>query len=148
MKRHKALHPLTEEHHHGLVLCQRLRQTAPINPDEAEAMLKSAWARELEDHFRLEDDVLLPEMARVTSETHPEIIRVCTDHVALRLLLRQIARASGSEKGAFLVAFADRLEEHIRYEERVVFCEAENVLGEEGLSQLGFVSRYKGEKGK
>ena len=148
MKRHKALHPLTEEHHHGLVLCQRLRRTAPVSPDEAEAMLKSAWARELEDHFRLEDDVLLPEMALATSEKHPDIIRTCTDHVALRLLLRRIARALGSEKAELLVAFADRLEEHIRYEERGLFCEAESALGEEGLSRLGFVSRYKGEKVK
>ncbi len=145
MKRHPTLHPLSEEHHHGLVLCLRLRKLAIDDPAAAETMLQEAWKSELQDHFRLEDDILLPEMALASTVNHPDIVRTCTDHVMLRLLIRRIARAPLNEKAPLLVAFADCLEEHIRFEERILFCTAESLLGEEGLSRLGFVSRFEGE---
>ena len=136
MKRHKALSFLTDEHHHALVLCLRLKKATTDDVSQAVAMLDKVWQTQILPHFRFEEDVLLPEIAQASSIQHPEIIRTCTDHVALRALVRRIGQAPSDEKLKLFVEFADRLEEHIRYEERTLFCLVESLLGEEELLRV------------
>lgn len=140
MKRHKLLKPLTDDHHHALVLSVRLRKTAKNDPLTAEAMFREKWNSELQPHFRMEDDILLPEIALASSEAKQEIVQTCTDHIALRSLARQIERASPAEKSSLLLQFAKRLEEHVRFEERTLFPLAESLLKEDGLLRLKLTS--------
>jgi hypothetical protein len=65
MKRHKWLKPLSDDHHRALVLARRLRQLSP-NADSAEIEtlareVQIEFGRDLEPHFRREEEGLLSE---------------------------------------------------------------------------------------
>jgi hypothetical protein len=66
MKRHPALAPPSRDHHHALVLAQRLRRSdAPDAAGGADAFLEH-WREEerLHDHVRHEENELFPLVER------------------------------------------------------------------------------------
>lgn len=116
MRRDPRLHRLSSEHHHALVLARRVAQ-APAIDAELVAMALDAWEAELLPHFRVEEEQLLPALARTDAAHLVELTRA--DHDALAHLV-SAARAGDLEA---LRAFADRLVAHVRFEERVLFEE-------------------------
>jgi hemerythrin-like domain-containing protein len=131
VKRHPALHPLSDDHHRALVLARRLRRSD--FPDEAaiEALareVRRAFESDLEPHFRVEETHLLPALEAAGSADLVRRTRV--DHSRLRALVggpwsRDTAREIG-----------ERLERHVRFEERVLFPEAEARLSEADLAAV------------
>ena len=57
-----------------------------------------------------------------------------TEHEQLRSLVDEIARSASLQN---INAFADLLEKHIRFEERVLFPYLETILPEEQLQSIG-----------
>lgn len=135
MKRHPALHSLSHDHHHGLVMALRLKKGGPASPNDnwptdraAQIQSLLSFARnELLPHFELEERHLLG-LAQDLDE------RLIADHRELRALLESIG--SGVSADPMLKQFGEMLEAHIRFEEREFFPRLQEVLGEEGLSQL------------
>ncbi len=131
MKRHRALLPLSDDHHRALVLARRARRAASLDDGELELLARDAqraFDAELEPHFRVEEDVLLPVLAARCEELLRR--RTADDHGALRSLARvawtrEVARA-----------FGERLEKHVRFEERVLFPRAESLLSEAELEAV------------
>jgi hypothetical protein len=129
VKRHPALVPLSDDHHGALVLARRLRRAAGA-PD-ADALAEETRAkfdRELEPHFRVEEERLLPALAaRGAADLVDAIAR---DHARLRELVRRPWSAeTPGELGALL-------ERHVRFEERVAFPRAEALLSERELASV------------
>ncbi|MCY1058707.1 hemerythrin domain-containing protein [Nannocystis sp. SCPEA4] len=121
MKRDPRLRGLSSEHHHALVLARTV--TALIDAgraDDAADHLVDRFERELEPHFRVEEALLLPALRGVGEVALVE--RTEADHASLRALA--LAARGGRRDG--LVAFAERLTDHVRFEERELFpcCEA------------------------
>lgn len=139
MKRKPELRDLSEQHHHGLVAARRLRLAAqgeaPI--EEAVSRFLDAWYSEIQPHFRAEEEVLLPEYARVVPADDPLIIRTLTEHVGLRRVVREMERALGEQQEILATAVGMALADHIRFEERVLFPAVEDTLEEAGLAELG-----------
>src|SRR5262249_38875910 len=82
VKRAVELHPLSREHHDGLIVARRLRRAAEGSeslPDAVAAFLR-AWRGPLAAHFRAEEEILLPRLAEVAGEDDPLIVRVLVDH--------------------------------------------------------------------
>jgi hypothetical protein len=115
MKRDPRLHGLSSDHHHALALARELSRTRWTA--EAGAALQRRFAAELEPHFRVEEEVLLPALRDVGCTDLVE--RILEDHRALRALV-----AVGDEPAA--LSFGLRLQEHVRFEELELFpaCEA------------------------
>lgn len=66
MKRHPSLHPLSHDHHHGLVQARRLSRAAAKPHEEARQVARTflEFARSaLAQHFRAEEEVLLPALS-------------------------------------------------------------------------------------
>lgn len=63
MKRHPALVPLSRDHHHALVIAQRLRRATVETATEVARAFLSHWDAEEKLHFRLEEELLLPAYA-------------------------------------------------------------------------------------
>ncbi|QDU86609.1 hypothetical protein Pla163_37600 [Planctomycetes bacterium Pla163] len=134
MKRCAELRDLSEDHHHGLVLARRCRRAAAIGDQNVVA---TAWAdarlrfeRELAPHFAAEEAALLPALRAVGASDVAD--RIASEHAALRASM-----APGADRGAgALDAFGTLLHDHIRFEERVVFERAQDVLD---LDALGAV---------
>jgi iron-sulfur cluster repair protein YtfE (RIC family) len=143
MKRHPSLHPLSHDHHHGLVLGRRLQKSTP--DDSAETRLDLArqvlqmWQTELQRHFRDEEEHLLPALARKGDEHWPLILDTLQQHVDLRRRVDDVLReleAGLAPDAAALAALGLTLQQHIRYEEDTVFPALEAALGELELARL------------
>jgi len=120
MKRDPRLRGLSAEHHHALVLARSLIEGAGQWTKAAGAALGHRFDVELEPHFCVEDELLLPALRRAGATALVD--RTEEDHAFLRDRL-EAARA-GDERG--MREFAERLRDHVRFEESEVFpaCEA------------------------
>ncbi|MEW6209618.1 MAG: hemerythrin domain-containing protein [Acidobacteriota bacterium] len=137
MKRHKSLHPLSWDHHHALAEARRLRQSE--NAREAARHFIEFWQRSLQDHFREEEEILLPVFARFTRPDRAEIVETLSQHVVIRRkITRMIDRLSSGAviDSASLEEIASALEQHIRFEENELFPAIEATVAEEELWQM------------
>lgn len=140
MKRDPRLRRLSAEHHHALVLARSLAAlVGDGRASDAANELARRFDQELEPHFRVEEAHLLPALRAVGEVALAD--RTAADHAALRALAG--AAAAGRTDG--VTAFAERLTEHVRFEERELFpcCEArlpavvlDAVRGEDGDDSL------------
>jgi hemerythrin-like domain-containing protein len=138
MKRHPALAPLSRDHHHALVIAQRLRRaTTQTAPDIAGAFL-AHWNAEQRLHFRLEEQLLLPAYAAYGQPDHPAIIRMLLDHMLIR---RDAAALTAALTAAppleLLHELGARLADHVRLEEHEIFPLIEHAIPEHELEKLG-----------
>jgi hemerythrin-like domain-containing protein len=138
MKRTPELRDLSVEHHHGLVAARRLRQAAAgLTPlGKAIAGFLEAWRVELGPHFRAEEEILLPAFAQAVAVDDTRIVRTLTEHVALRRVVRDLERAEGEQQKILARTIGLALEDHIRFEERVLFPAIEAALEGPRLAEL------------
>lgn len=132
MKRDPRLRGLSSDHHHALVLARRISErVAEGEPDAVFARLVTErFERELEPHFAIEEEVLLPAL-RAAGET-ALVERTEADHAFLRV---RIAEAAAGTAGA-LAVFGERLVEHVRFEEVDLFAACEAKLAAEVLEEV------------
>lgn len=124
MKRSPGLRTLSSEHHTALVLARRAARAA-TGGDWTTTWNEVAhyFVAELEPHFRLEEELLLPALVQ-TGETLL-VERTLAEHVQLRSLVYDRPRDA-----ATLLAFAELLQAHVRFEERELFVIAQARLPE------------------
>ena len=136
MKRHKQLQPLSRQHHNGLLAALLLKKgiKKAADPKVMAAFILNFWSNDLQAHFNSEETVLIPAL-KETSFDETLSRRLLNEHTALRSYIYSLqeddASASTTED------FADLLEQHIRFEEKIYFPEAEKILNEQQLQKLG-----------
>jgi iron-sulfur cluster repair protein YtfE (RIC family) len=141
MKRHPGLQPLSREHHPALVQAKRLRDfsgDAEMARELGETFL-GFWDAEIAQHFRDEEEVLLPLLARRSGDDSPEIVETLVQHVQLRrqvMELRQRLEEGAAVDAPFLNALGDGLKSHVRFEEDELFPSAEEALLEQDLNYI------------
>jgi hypothetical protein len=64
MKRSNALAQLSRDHHRGLVVARQLNGATRATASAARDAFLAFWEQEGREHFRVEEDVLLPAFAR------------------------------------------------------------------------------------
>lgn len=126
MKRIPALQPLSREHHTALTLAKACERAAQSRDEERIAKtcqrVLQAFSAELEPHFQLEEQSLLP-LLRSAGNT-PLEQRTLEDHQQLRALLDGL-RKNNIEA---LDSFGKLLSAHVRFEERELFPALESLL--------------------
>ena len=133
LKRVPELRKLSEDHHHGLVLARRARRAAEENEDSIAHTWKeveSKFKNELEPHFQIEEKYLIPplealgktELAKRTNDEHRK--------------LRESVNEGAERSAAGLKEFGEMLEQHIRFEERELFEEAQRLLSSDDLKAI------------
>jgi len=143
MKRHPSLRKFSDDHHGGLVQARRLRQAAAGEgepPAEAARAFLRFWERDTSPHFREEEEVLLAVFARHGGDLGAEPIQeMVADHARIRGFVMTLIEEerSGEVSPDTLRGIGERLEAHIRLEERRVFPLVEDTLPEEGLKEVG-----------
>jgi iron-sulfur cluster repair protein YtfE (RIC family) len=119
MKRHQRLQDLSREHHGALQLALKARRAATsgdqIQIEVAAAACLAAFHAELEPHFVVEEDTLLPLL--LTAGEDKLVTRVEGDHQELRRLSVQLQHPDAMP----LLNFAELLTSHVRFEEREMF---------------------------
>jgi hemerythrin-like domain-containing protein len=136
MKRSRALRALSHQHHQGLFAALQLKRAGRETAVEARQVFLDFYEREGSRHFRAEEELLLPAFGRHTGVDDPAIVRVLTEHVDLRGRGQDLERTPDPDP-ATLRELGERLENHIRFEERVLFPMIEEALPLDELERLG-----------
>jgi len=139
IKRHEAIAPLSRHHHHALALVLKIRKAeTAATKEQAEALRREVqrfWQNGGQQHFREEEEILLPAYARYASLERKEIIGMLLDHVKIRAMVDSIQDET-DDVLPLIRKFGDMLEEHVRKEERVIFPMIEAALPEDVLRKL------------
>jgi hemerythrin-like domain-containing protein len=136
MKRSEALSPLSRDHHQGLFVALQLRRADADTAAGAREAFLSFFEQDGARHFRAEEEVLLPAYARHAEPDEPAVVRVLVEHVDLRRRAQDLAAGAEWDVAELLRELGDRLEGHIRHEERVLFPMIEAALPAEELERL------------
>lgn len=122
MKRDSRLHGLSSDHHQALVIARGIvERTEPWTADDG-VTLHGRFERELEPHFRIEEELLLPALR--TAGAAEVAARTLEDHSFLRAMVN----AARTGDGQSARRFGERLREHVRFEEREMFPACETLL--------------------
>ena len=136
VKRSEALRALSHQHHQGLFAALQLKRAGRESAAEARQVFLDFYEREGSPHFRAEEELLLPAFARHKGVDHPAIVRVLLEHVDLRGRGQDLESRADPDP-ATLRELGERLESHIRFEERVLFPMIEEALPVDELERLG-----------
>lgn len=136
MKRHPQLQPLSRQHHNGLLMALLLKKgiAKDASVQEMNHFISLNWEEDLKQHFDLEETILLPALAGSTFDIHL-ISRLKEEHAFIRSMVAKAASSLSSKDD--IIAFHTLLDAHIRFEEKIFFPQAEEVLTEEKLNKIG-----------
>ncbi|HEX9600550.1 MAG TPA: hemerythrin domain-containing protein [Mariniflexile sp.] len=128
LKRHKALQPLSREHHHGLLLSWKIRAgfSKNIAPERIKVYADWFFKTHLIPHFEMEEQFVFSilesnnELVKKALEDHTLLKRLFEDE-HIEIALSKIEKA---------------LDEHIRFEERILFPEIQKAATELQLLEV------------
>ena len=129
LKRHKALQPLSREHHHSLLLSWKIRRGFHNKVDVERIKTYTDWfyKNHVEPHFTLEEEMIFP----ILNNDHELIKKAISEH---RRLQRLFNDSDDIEKSLSLLE--EELEKHIRFEERILFPEIQQNATTEQLKAI------------
>lgn len=116
IKRHKALQPVSREHHFGLLLSWKIRKGFKLNIEleRIKAYTDWFWEHHLVPHFNFEEHFMFP----ILGNEHKLVKKAIREH---NRLSRLFTATDKIEQNLSLIE--EELIAHIRFEERVLFKE-------------------------
>ena len=136
MKRDIGLQPISRQHHDALMACLIIEKGVRKKADlkVLQDFTRKVWDHDLSGHFSLEENYLVPQLRQ---RKFPEYIiqSMLRDHELLRVLSQRILNGGASYQG--FLTFSTLLEQHVRFEERLVFEKAQELMPEEVLREVG-----------
>ncbi|RPG30119.1 MAG: hemerythrin domain-containing protein [Muricauda sp. TMED12] len=126
IKRHSALQGVSREHHHGLLLCWKIRTGLSKNVSTERIKVYADWFYRtyLVPHFELEETYIFP----IVGNDHPWVKKALSDH---RRLIRLFTSTTADMKT--LGQIEETLEQHIRFEERQLFNHVQEMANNKQL---------------
>ncbi|AUC81171.1 hemerythrin domain-containing protein [Lacinutrix sp. Bg11-31] len=128
-KRHKALQPLSREHHHGLLLSWKIRSGFSKNIEPKRMRIYADWffKTHLIPHFKMEETHIFT----ILENDNELVKKALADHRRLKRLF-----AETEDDAKTLSKIEEELEQHIRFEERILFPEIQKVATEAQMLQI------------
>jgi hemerythrin-like domain-containing protein len=124
MKRTGILRDLSSEHHRALALSRDIikayKSSITLGPFISRA--REEFVNQLLPHFRVEEEKVLPVLAKAGESTLVE--QILEEHRKLNYLNEHL------EEPGQLLEFAEMLKAHVRLEERVLFEKYRDVVGD------------------
>ncbi len=129
IKREDALKALSRDHHHGLLLCWKIRQGIKRNiaTERIKRYVDWFWNNHLRQHFEIEEKLLFP----ILGNQNELVKQTLAEHRRLKRLFE-----NGNDIHKSISLIEEELEKHIRFEERVLFNEIQKVATKEQLQQI------------
>ena len=139
MKRHEGLFPLSHHHHHALVISKDLKDIGTSKGEKTYKIvlreIVEFWEKDGNEHFRDEEEVLIPLYLRFESEPNVDLVKkVLYQHAEIRGLITAIRNNQQADHEQ-LNLLGHLLDEHIRLEERELFPVIEEAVPEKYLYQ-------------
>ncbi|MBK6936505.1 MAG: hemerythrin domain-containing protein [Chitinophagaceae bacterium] len=132
VKRHDALVKFSKEHHFGLLLCWKIRQGVmdKISEKRITEYVLYFFDADLKKHFEAEEKELFVKLSP-DDELRTQAVK---EHEVIYAMINNWRKVSSSTEE--LLVFADTLDKHIRFEERVLFNHLQELLSEAELTEL------------
>ncbi len=132
IKRHEALIHFSRDHHFGLLLTWKIRQGLKKNvaTERISNYILFFYENDLKKHFADEEKHLFSQLSPVDAL----YIQVMKEHEDIYRLIASIEKNPAST--TVPSDFADTLEKHIRFEERVLFNHMQNIFTAEKLETI------------
>lgn len=140
MIRHPAIAELSRDHHQALVQAMALKRAKDANAAQVAAEFVVFFDAEAQRHFEIEEQVLLPHYALFAGlevAVDPLIAQMLREHVEIRAMVETLRR--GEFDTALVREAGQRLDAHVRHEERKVFPKIQESLSDEQLTDLAIV---------
>tara|TARA_R110002072_G_scaffold156748_1_gene307289 strand:+ start:1887 stop:2354 length:468 start_codon:yes stop_codon:yes gene_type:complete len=120
LKRSKGLQSFSREHHQGLLLCWKIRKgfTKGVEKERIKRYADHLYKTNLLPHFKDEEKYVF----RILGNDHNLVKKALAEH---RRLIRLFE--NGKDTVRALSKIEEELEAHIRFEERVLFTEIQQV---------------------
>ena len=131
IKRSKQLTPLSKDHHDGLLFAWKIRQGLKNNTDIKliAEYVQWFWKNHLEEHFREEEQILAPHLP-----ADNELLKQMFDeHENIEAMIHINENIPDA---VLLAGLAQAIDDHIRFEERVLFPYAEKIIPETELNLI------------
>lgn len=131
IKRSEHLIQLSREHHFSLLFCWKVRTGIKKNIDKSRITpyILSFWKEHLLPHFE-EEDVLFE---KVDDEL---VQRAYKEHQELNQTMELLHDVSDDKAYALFAKIADLVDDHVRFEERVLFPHLEDQIEENELAEV------------
>jgi hemerythrin-like domain-containing protein len=132
IKRNEHLKAISREHHHGLLLCWKIRTgfKKQVDPIRIKAYADWFYLEHLLPHFELEEKSIFTFL----DADHELVKKALTEHRRLRRLFE-----SSTDLLKNLTSIEEELESHIRFEERILFNEIQNIATDEQLELISVI---------
>lgn len=129
IKRNDALKSLSRDHHHGLLLCWKIRKGIKRNiaAERIKRYVDWFWNNHLIQHFEIEEKLLFP----ILGNQNELVKQTLAEHRRLKRLFE-----NGNDIHKSINSIEEELEKHIRFEERVLFNEIQKIATKEQLQQI------------
>lgn len=126
LKRSEYLKAISRDHHHGLLFCWKVREgfKRDIPVTRIKRYADWFWQTHLIDHFEIEERYIFP----ILGNEHELVRRALTEHRRLKRLFEQ-----EDDVWRALNLIEEELDNHVRFEERVLFSEIQQVATDEQL---------------
>jgi hemerythrin-like domain-containing protein len=129
INRDKALQPLSREHHQSLLLCWKIRIGFRKNVEVS--LIKSYvdwfYKNHVQSHFELEEKHVFS----ILGKEHELVKRALAEYRKLRRLFKE-----ENEVVKNLGLIEEKLEAHIRFEERILFNEIQKMATRKELKEM------------
>lgn len=126
LKRDKNLQPFSRDHHHTLLLCWKIRKgfSKGIATERIKQYADWFYTHHVLPHFELEEKYIFP----ILGTENKLIKKALSEHRRIQKLFEQPNDVNNA-----LSLLEEELEQHVRFEERVLFPEIQKTASEEQL---------------
>lgn len=133
IKRSESLMPLSREHHIGLLFCWKLRQGVKfeVPADRIVSYVLFFFNKFLKDHFAEEEQQVF------IYASNELAAKAVAEHSDIKSQVQKIESDKAAKAYDDLLALADMVDEHIRFEERVLFPHIEKRVSKQELEMIG-----------
>lgn len=141
VKRSEELQPLSRQHHNGLLFCLLLKKGINKQADLTvmQDFIQSFWYKDLHHHFELEEKYLAP-LQKHYHRLQSSLERMINEHYELKNIINETLLNISYEA---VQELHDKLEAHIRFEERELFPLIEDVVSEKERSVIGTILSHE-----
>ncbi len=136
MTKDEILTPLSRLHQDELMSCLIIKKGVQKNADILllTDFTNSFWKDELQQHIEQEEQVLIPFLVKHRFEDR--FIRIMkTDNLIIQSIFERLNTFDRRHK--VFEIFANLVEQHIRFKERIVFEKVQELFSEKELEELG-----------
>lgn len=132
IKRNSNIVALSKDHHFGLLFCWKItegiKKNIPLH--RIKSYVEFFWKNHLAVHFKEEEELLFDPI------NDPFCDKAKEDHQIIRKEIEKIMNNEERGKHDYL-HLAQLINQHIRFEERVLFPNLELLLSEQKLEEIG-----------